>query len=468
MHAKPFTGRVYIFFSQRRAEPRLGPGWFDPESFVSLDVVDWQPDTPLDIAAATENLLAFPASLGKLELSGYRAQAVVRFNPYDRQVGQGAGNGYSDVVSLAAFHDGQLVELPVTQIVEERTFVDTRWSRLLKIRSELLSKFHQRDVFLQAGVILPASYFDERAKRYPTIYRIPGFGGDHFSARVSEPVAENNRQNVEFLRVILDPSCPWGHHVFADSATNGPVGQALVRELIPAFEREFRAIAKPTARFLTGHSSGGWSSLWLQISHPTEFGGTWSTAPDPVDFRDFQQANIYRPGENMYVFPNGNRRPLAHRGDEVLLWWREFDQMEVVLGHGGQLRSFEAVFSPLGPDGFPRALWSRATGQIDPQVAQAWRKYDIRLVLEQNWLKLAPKLQGKIHLWMGDQDTFYLAGAASLLKQSLARFGSDAQIEIVPDQDHFTLWNQRLALRIREEMVEAFLKSFPDGLPADE
>ena len=110
---------------------------------------------------------------------------------------------------------------------------------------------------------------------------------------------------VDMIHVMLDPSCRTGHHVFADSANNGPFGRALVEELIPHIEARFRGLGKPAGRFLTGHSSGGWSSLWLQTTYPDFFGGTWSTAPDPVDFRDFQKINLYAPGTNIFVDDKG-------------------------------------------------------------------------------------------------------------------------------------------------------------------
>ena len=145
---------------------------------------------------------------------------------------------------------------------------------------------------------------------------------------------------------MLDPSCPLGHDVFADSANNGPVGQALVTEFLPAFDLAFRTVADARARFLTGHSSGGWSSLWLQVTYPDNFGGTWSTSPDPVDFRDFQAIDVYHPGENMYFDRAGKERPLARVGGRSWSAFATFGLMEDVLGPGGQLRSFEAVFSP--------------------------------------------------------------------------------------------------------------------------
>ena len=155
------------------------------------------------------------------------------------------------------------------------------------------------------------------------------------------------------IHVVLDPNCHHGHHVFADSANNGPYGKALIEELIPAIEKRFRAIPRPAARLLTGHSSGGWSSLWLQVTYPDFFGGVWSTAPDPVDFRDFQRIDLYRAGENMFADARGVPRPIARRGTEPVLFYKPFSDMEVVMGHGGQLASFEAVFSERGDDGYP-------------------------------------------------------------------------------------------------------------------
>ena len=250
--------------------------------------------------------------------------------------------------------------------------------------------------------------------------------------------------------------------MFADSANNGPVGQALIEELIPAFEREYRSVAEPRGRLLTGHSSGGWSSLWLQVTYPEFFGGTWSTSPDSVDFRDFQRINVYRPEENFYVDPEGQRRPIARAQGRVAVWLDDFAWMEHALGHGGQLHSFEAVFSPRGEDGKPRLIWDRETGAIDPDVARTWEQYDIRLVLERNWSELAPQLAGKLHVHMGDQDTFYLEGATILLKQSLEQLESDAVVEIHRGRDHGNILTEQLRERMRGEMVEAFLTSSPE------
>lgn len=457
IHNQAFTGRVYLFFTQSSKEPRLGPSWFKPESFIARDVVNWKPGEVLEFTPQSDHLLSFPKSFSEMKLDNYRVQAVARFNPNTPKIGTGAGNGYSQVVTVPAIANEKTPLLIINKLVPEKSFTDTRWSKLLKVRSPLLSKFHGEDTYLEANVLLPQSYYAQNQRKYPVIYSIPGFGGDHFRGRQKTPVKEQNAGNVEFIRVFLNPQCRWGHHVFADSANNGPVGKAFTTEFIPELEKTYRAIPNQRARFLTGHSSGGWSSLWLQITYPEIFGGTWSTAPDPVDFRDFQLINIYEDQTNFYRDSLNRARPIAHRGRKPLLWLEPFAKMEHVLGHGGQLRSFEAVFSPRGKDGKPMKLYDRETGAINPAVAETWKAYDIRLILEENWKNLSPQLAGKIHIFMGELDTFYLDGATILLKQSLFQLGSDAVVEIHPDKDHSTLLTRELQLRIRKEMVQTFL-----------
>jgi hypothetical protein len=181
----------------------------------------------------------------------------------------------------------------------------------------------------------------------------------------------------------LDPEVPLGHSAFANSANNGPVGDALVQELIPEIERRFRALPYPYGRFLAGHSSGGWSSLWLQVAYPDFFGGCWSAAPDPVDFRAFQTLNIYE-ARNGHWTPDGYPRPVARKDGKVATTVQRLNLWEYVVGYGGQLDSFNAVFSPRGEDGRPRPLMNKLTGALDPAAAEYWKRYDIRLILEKN------------------------------------------------------------------------------------
>jgi pimeloyl-ACP methyl ester carboxylesterase len=461
---KAVAARVYVMLAPDRssADPRLGPNWFRPEPFFAMDVEGWKPGEPVRIDARA---VGFPGSLGELEPGRYRVQAVVRLNRDTHRIGDGEGNAYGPVIQVKLDpKDGDTVALKVDKIVPPRVFPETDRIKLVELPSPKLSAFHHRPITHRAAVILPQELAKagHPAKR-PALYIIPGFGGDHFMA---PRFADNSRMAAgkDFIRVLLDPDCGTGHHVFADSATNGPRGAALVEEFIPYVETTLPIIADPRARLLNGHSSGGWSSLWLQVTYPDVFGGTWSTSPDPVDFRDFQQIDIYSPGENMFRDREGKIRPIARRGSIPALFYDRFSQMDDVIGWGGQLGSFEAVFSPLDRDGRPRRLWNRSTGAIDPGVARAWEAYDIRLVLERNWPALGPKLKGKLHVITGGLDTFYLEGAVKRLKESLTKLGSDAVVEIVPNRDHGTVLDAELAQRLDREMKAAVSRVWP-GTP---
>jgi len=233
-------------------------------------------------------------------------------------------------------------------------------------------------------------------------------------------------------------------------------GRALVEELIPALERELRLVAAPTARFLTGASSGGWSSLWLQVTHPDFFGGVWSVAPDPVDFRAFQRIDVYAPGANVYFDEHEEPRPIMRMRDRIMMWYEPFAKMEWVQGEGGQVGSFEAVFSPRGPDGRPALLFDRETGAVDPAVAETWKRYDIRLILEENWDLLAPKLAGKVNVFVGERDNFYLEAAVELLQAWQESSGAEIVVEILPGRNHMNVLNPDLQQRIISELLDTF------------
>jgi hypothetical protein len=451
---KPFTGRVYVLLSKTNVtELPSGPNWISPEPFFAKDVKDWQPGQPLLLGAET---LGYPVTTAKVSKATYSIQAVIDFNRGDRSFSAAEGNGYSRAIrrELDGATSGE-IELRIDQVYKAKPFKETERVKLVDIESRLLTAFHNRSTRLRAGVILPKSFATEPRRRYPVVYEIPGFGGRHFAAHALAERDATNVAGVEMLYVVLDPDCSLGHHVFADSANNGPCGRALIEELIPHIEATYRGIGTGQGRFVTGHSSGGWSSLWLQVAFPDYFNGVWSTSPDPVDFRDFQRIDLTKPEANMFLDSHGEKRPLARMKDKPILFYKPFSDMEEVMGRGGQLGSFEAVFSERGPDGRPRKLWDRTTGAIDPDVAKSWERYDIRLVLERNWKTLAPKLASKLHVWTGGADTFYLEGAVLRLKESLQKLGSDADIVIFPGRDH-GLRDKATRERIAREMAERF------------
>lgn len=459
---QPSDGRLFVFLSQRGlGEPRLGPNWFQPEPFAGIDVKQFAPGEQRTVDSSAD---AFPEPLSQLPAGHYRVQALFDRDLDHHSPGRAPGNLFSEVAEVDVPESGE-VRLPLllNQVVEARSFPESETIQEVKLLSPSLSAFHKRDVYEYAGVALPESYATSPDRRYPVIYIIPGFGGSHRDVqRYNSSRRVLDEGEVEFIRVMLSGDCKWGHHVYADSATNGPRGAALINEMIPEIDRRYRTIAAPGARFVTGHSSGGWASLWLQTSYPDAFGGVWSTAPDPVDFRDFQQVNLYAdPPLSLYVDESGARRPIARRGEDASLFFDSFGKMDDVIKRGGQLRSFEAVFSPRGGDGEPLQLWERTNGRIDPAIAKTWEAYDIRLKLERNWPTLGPKLKGKLRIWTGEFDTFYLEGAVKLLKHSLAMLGSDAEVTIVPGKDHSSLQDAELTKTIRAQMSAKFRELQP-------
>ena len=473
-----FTGRVYLMMSSHieghrgGVEPRSGPNWFAPQPFFAMDVVDWKPDRPLTFDDAAHG---FPGKLSEVETkrNGYLVQAVLRRNPDSPTIGEGPGTAYSTMMRhMVDGPSGGNVELRIDQVVPPDSFVESDRIKLITLRSKLLSDFHQRDIRMRASVILPRSYMLEPERRYPALYWIGGFGSDHNDYRFKLRQWDATGLGEHIIRIVLDPQCYGGHHAFADSANNGPRGRALIEELIPHLEQNFRLVSAPSARYVSGHSSGGWSSLWLQVAYPDFFGGCFALAPDPVDFRDFQKIDLYKPGTNMYVDDSGGRRPIARisdgaGGEHVILWYEPFAKMETVIGEGGQLRSFEWVFSPRNANtGLPEPLYDRETGLVDAQVAHAWRRYDIRMLLADNWPTLGPKLgNGKeLNVFMGAADTFYLNGATELLKSALENLKTEATVELFPGEDHgFNPITMRdLSQRIDRRIVEQFNANHPD------
>ena len=456
-----FSGRVYLFFSKGDREPRFGPNWFHPEPFAAKDVSDLKPGQKLTLSSSDPDLLFFPENSAAFDPTGYRVQAVMRFDDWSRKVGTGEGNGFSK--PLAIEKDSQKTAadvLIVDRIVPEQQFKETDVIKLCEVHSPSLSKFHGREVKVRAAVILPKEYAAEPDRKYPTLFIIPGFGGTHFVGSDAWKSRKELQDKLPVIRVVLNPACPYGHHVFADSDVNGPWGSALIEEFLPEYEKRYRAISHREARYLTGHSSGGWSSLWLMVSYPSVFGATWSTAPDPVTFRDFQQVNMYRINENLYYDQCNTVRPLARKAGEVVLWYPDFDHMETVLGRGGQLRSFEAVFGRRQTDGSPVPVWNRETGAIDREAVQSWEKYDIVKKLEAKWTMLNPLLSGRLHVHMGEKDTFYLDGACEILKETMSKFGEPEAVTMHSDRTHFDLLQPELKQQIADEIIAHYQKYF--------
>jgi S-formylglutathione hydrolase FrmB len=451
----PISGRLLIFMTHNtKPLETIEPDFTDPGAvwISGTEITNLEAGKSIEIDADT---LAFPAAFSNVPAGTYQIMALLDRDHSYTYDGVGAGDLLSTVIKTKMPADE--TELTLSKAGPASNLAVPANARLIDFESPMLTAFWGRSIRIQATVVLPPSYEKSKTQRYPTVYSVSGFGGTHYRAlRAAADLARDmtDGKRPEMIYVYLEAKCPLGHHVFADSANNGPWGTALEKEFIPYLEKQFRMDAKPSGRLLTGHSSGGWSTFWIMVTHPDFFGGTWSTSPDPVDSRSFPGADLTAdPPGNFYRDAAGKPYPLVRMDGKELMSFEQYAHQERVLGYyGGQLTSFEAVFSPKEQDGRPMALFDRDTGKIDPFVAKAWQKYNISNVLQTNWKTLGPKLRGKLHLFCGTADTFHLDEPLRLLEIELKKLGSDAKIEFLEGRTHFDLYKDGLTERIAKEM----------------
>ena len=435
---EPATGRVMLFFITKtgmrwdRAEPKEAPFFGDPQPIASIDVKDFKPGDSITLDGSA---LASPESLDKLN-GKMRVQAVLDTDQTERSFLEGPGNVYSDVMSIevSAAKDDAITIALTHRIDPPAPRPDLDNLKWISFRSELLSKFYGRDVYHRAGVALPKNYNDPKCPRqqWPAIYVIPGYGGRIEEAK--QYVAKLAADGIEKVApvavyVVLDPESPLGHHGFVDSPNNGPRETALLTEFIPYLESKFRLVAKPEARLVTGHSSGGWSSLWLQMRHPEIFGQCWSSSPDPIDFTAFQMTDLYS-DQNMFADSNGKVSPSFRaaggpNGESVILMTvRQEKGMEHAIDptgrSGQQWDAWDAMFSPKDETtGLPMPMFDPITGAINKHIVRNWSKFDIANIVRRDWPHYAPIVVKKVHLACGDQDSYYLNRAVQLFKQMM-------------------------------------------------
>jgi len=427
------TGRLYVMLTKGRIPRLSGPDWYNPEPFFAIDVVDWKPNTPMLLGENADAMDGPPSSIGE---GPWKAIALLRKdNDYSILSYSGGIHSEAVIIEGSGATSGS-VAMTLTTLIADRTWKPHKNVRMVEVRSEMLSKFYGRDVEHGAVVIVPDDYDPNREEPYPVMYWIGGFGSDHYGARYMKSLFTASDYDDQICRVVLNAQSYGGHHVFADSENNGPRMTALLSELIPLVEKKYNLGGSSELRFLAGHSSGGWSALWLLVNNPDFFSGAWSFAPDPIDFHHFQTVDLYAEGANMYVDEDGQERPLARNGITPVIFSRGFIAMDDVIKDGGQIGSFEWVFSPQGEDGRPVQMFDRETGEVNQEVVQHWKKYDILHLLTSNWDELAPKLAGKITIVAGDIDTFYLEGAVFAMMDFLEGKEFDARIEMHEGWDH--------------------------------
>jgi len=455
----PVSGRLLIFMRQGSGDKSLNPGEFKAEN-TWIAAKEVRNLTSGDNVEVDADEVAYPKPFSAMLAGKYEAQAVLDVNHSYNYRGNSPANWISAVTSLGDWSpaagaepvlvlDRQPEEGMKRAAVRLAGLAADRLKlanvRLEEMVSPALTRFWGRPVKISAWVILPPHYSGRGPATYPTVYWTHGFGGNLDSALYNgNQIRErmNDNKMPPMIWVMLDESLPQGVHEFADSVNNGPWGTALTTEFLPYLESKYRMDAQPSGRLLTGHSSGGWATLQLQVNYPGIFGGTWSTSPDPADFHDFSGVDLYAPNANLYRRADGSAVPIMRENGEVLATMEQAAKQEEVLGiYGGQMASFEWVFSPKGPDGAPRPMFDRKTGKINPEIAAYWRDhYDLAHLVETNWPQKGTDFKGKFHVTVGTSDTFYLDGAVHKLEAVLARLGDEPHFAYLKDRTHFDLY----------------------------
>jgi len=459
-HSDPITGRIYVIISKDGSrEPRLQTG-FDLATGIPIWGKNVYTLKPGETALIDERVFGFPLeSIGEIPPGEYYAQGFVNiYTEFKRSDGHtlwmhndqwegqkwniSPGNLYSDVQKIYIDPaENKTVKFLCDNVIPPVEIPpDTKWVKRIKFQSKILTEFWGQPIYLGATVLLPKGYDTHTNVYYPVCY-IQG----HFSLRAphgfthEKPQGNRRSRGYDFYKYWTSDDCPrmiavtfqhpcpyYDDSYVVNSPNVGPYDDAIMKELIPAVEEQFRIIRKPYARTLTGGSTGGWISLAMQIFHPDFFGGVWSLCPDPVDFRYYELIDIYNDDNAYYRIYNHikTERPEARDTDgEPRYTVRDTYYYEWTLGDkhrgGRQWAIWEAAYTPIGEDGYPKPLWDWKTGEIDHEVAEQWKKFDLRYILENNWENLGPKLEGKLHIYTGDMDTYYLNNAVVLMEKFL-------------------------------------------------
>ena len=532
--AGPFDGRVLLLLSTAdTAEPRfqISDTSLDSQQVFGVDVLDWRPGQK---ASFEGDVLGYPVeSLAQVSPGTYNVQALLHkyetFKradgytvklPMDRGEGQqwsqAPGNLYSTPRKVTIDPaKGGVVTIALDKVIPEiERPKDTKYVKHIRIRSEKLSKFWGRDMHLGAHVLLPEGFDSHPDARYPLVIYHGHFPDDFGGFRETPPdpdlkpdfsarfqLAGYNRIQQELahqfykdwtgpnyprmLIIEIQHPTPYYDDSYAVNTPNqGPYGDAINEELIPFIEKTFRGLGTPWSRFMYGGSTGGWEALAAQVFYPDFYNGCFAACPDPIDFRAFTSINIYD-DENAYfargpwkVVPRpGHRNYLGHISATV----EQMNRLERVLGSkgrsGGQWDIWTATYSPVGPDGYPKPIWDRATGKIDKEVAAFWREnYDLTHIMKRDWDKgLGRKLEGKVNIYVGDMDNYYLNNAVYLTEAFLKSttnppfggevdYGDRAEHCWNGDQTRSNAYSRlRYHQMFAPKIVERILKTAPAG-----
>ena len=526
----PIDGRLLLLISTKtEGEPRFQINEdLNTQQVFGLDVDGWKPG---ETKIVDQSAFGYPRrSLADIPLGEYTVQALLhRYEtfkrvdghtvklPMDRGEGQqwssAPGNLYSTPKRMRL--DSQTpIPIALDQVIPPiEQPQDTKYIKHIRIQSERLTKFWGRPMYLGAHVLLPEGFDSHPDAKYPLVVYHGHFPADFDGFREQPPDPDlkpdySERFKLEgynrivqeqayqfykdwtgpnfprFLIVEIQHANPYYDDSYAvNSANLGPYGDAITYELIPEIEKRFRGIGQGWARFLYGGSTGGWEALAVQMFYPDEYNGSWAACPDPIDFRAYTVINIYEHDNAYYADSPWKHLPRPGKRNylgEMSATVEDMNHMELALGtnsrSGGQWDIWQAVYSPVGSDGYPKPIWDKLTGKIDHAVAEYWRdNYDLGYILKRDWAKLGPKLAGKIHIYVGEADNYFLNDAVYLVDDFLKSTKNPAfggEIDYEPRAEHcwngdHTRPNAIARLRYHQffapKIVERITKSAPPG-----
>ena len=475
LSSQPLDGRLLLVLSTDPSDEPRNQIDDTPRSQIifGLTVDGWKPGEP---AKFDEAAWGYPIrSLRDLPAGDYFVQVVLnKYEAFHRSDGKtvklhmdqgegqhwniSPGNLYSKPEKMTIKHDGRPVSISLTDVIPPVPVpADTKYVRHLRIRSEVLTKFWGRPMFLSALVLVPEGFDEHPNARFPLMIFHDHFvsGFDDFRTTPPDPdlkpdysdrfhLAGYNRiqqqEAYRFYQQWVAPDFPrvlvvkfqhanpfYDDSYAVNSANVGPYGDAIENELVPAIEKQFHGIGQGWARFVYGGSTGGWEALAVQVFYPDHYNGAFAACPDPIDFHEFTNVDLYE-DKNAFFLEGAHKRveqpAMRDYLGHTLITTREVNGYELALGDHGrsgeQFDIWQAVYGPVGEDGYPAEIFNKETGEIDHSVANYWREhYDLEAILERDWAKLGPQLAGKIHIYVGADDTYFLNDAVYRMQDFL-------------------------------------------------
>ncbi len=472
---QPLDGRLLLVLSTDPSdEPRNQIDDTPRSQIVFAVTVDgWQPDKAQVVDASA---WGYPVhSLKDLPAGDYYVQAVLnKYETFHRADGKtvklhmdqgegqhwniSPGNLYSKPAKMHVGPETKGHALVLSEVIPPiAPPADTKYIRHIRIQSQVLTRFWGRPMFLSACVLVPEGFDEHPQAHFPLIIFHDHFVSDFDDFRTTPPdpnlkpdysqrfhLAGYNRIQQEeaykFYQQWISPGFPrvliikiqhanpfYDDSYAVDSVNVGPYGDAIENELIPAIEKQFRGLGQGWSRFVYGGSTGGWEALAVQVFYPTHYNGSFAACPDPVDFHAFENINLYDDDNAFFLEGAHKRVPQPAMRDylgHTLITTEDNNRYELALGDHGrsgeQFDIWQAVYGPVGDDGYPKAIFDKETGKIDHAVAEYWREhYDLEAILEKNWAKLGPELEGKIHIYVGADDTYFLNDAVYRMQDFL-------------------------------------------------